>query len=268
MIIDAHTHIWGQGWLPDWWLPFFSETLSRRENMSFEEAKSARLAALDPLGDKMVVNMTKAGIDKSMICCLDWGLVENRGDAPLSIEEINRAHSEACRRHPGKLFWAVGVDPRRKNAKSVLEKGVKEWGAKALKLYPPCGFYPNDRIVYPLYEKCIELGVPVDIHTGPISGPLRSKYSHPLHLDDVAVDFPELTIIATHTGHGSWQEMLAIARTRPNIICTISGWQWWRKASPLNVYQTVRLLMDLLGSPRLMFASDWSGIELEISLFT
>ena len=265
MIIDAHTHLFAEGWLPRWSSSFFYESLAQRARISISEAKEARLSALDPTGDKRIKGLDEIGIDKTMVCCIDWGLVEYMEDAAINIEEINHAHSEACNRHPDRMTWAVGIDPRRKNAIKILDMGIKEWGAKALKLYPPAGFYPNDRIVYPLYEKCMELGIPVDFHTGPIGGPLRNKYSHPLHLDDVAVDFPGLTIIATHTGHSSWQEMLAVARVRPNIVCNFAGWlPWVQSSQPVQFYRVWRHISDMLGPGRLMFASDWSGVELEL----
>jgi len=231
--------------------------MSRR--LPAEEARRLLSSMWDGSGDTMVKNMDAAGVDTMMICCLDYSMVDFLGEAGISIEEQNRLHYEATRRHPGRLVFAVGVDPRRPNALEILETGVKEWGAKALKLYPPCGFYPNDRIVYPLYAKCIEFGIPVNYHTGPIFAPLRSKYSHPIHLDDVATDFPELIIHATHTGHGSWQEMLAVARSNYNIICDLAGWQIWTVAHPLRFYEKMRFIMDMLGPGSLMFASDSTG---------
>lgn len=257
MIIDAHAHIWEENWLPQWFWNHMFEAMSRF--LGEEEARKRLASMWDGSGDTMVRGMDEAGIDKTMICCLDYGLTDHLGEAGISIEEQNRLHYEATRRHPDRLIFAVGVDPRRKNAVQIVERGVKEWGAKALKLYPPCGFYPNDRIVYPLYEKCLELGILVNYHTGPIFGPLRSKYSQPIHLDDVATDFPELTILATHTGHGSWQEMLSIARSNPNIICDLAGWQVWTIKHSLRFYETMRFIMDMLGPGRLIFASDHTG---------
>ena len=106
------------------------------------------------------------------------------------IEEVNRLTGEMVRRHPGRLYFNCGVDPRRKNALAIVEKAAKEWGAVGLKLHPATGWYPNDREVYPIYRKCVELGLYVDFHTGPMYPPMKSKYSHPIHLDEVAAIFP------------------------------------------------------------------------------
>jgi len=256
MIIDAHAHIWEESWLPSWFWNVHFAGYFQRAGIDGEEARKRISLLWDGSGDTAVKAMDAAGINKAMMCCLDYGLMDYLGEPGTPIEEQNRLHYEFTRRHPDRLIFAVGVDPRRKNAIQIMEKGIREWGARALKLYPPTGFYPNDRIVYPLYEKCIELNIPVDFHTGPIGIPFRSKYSQPIYLDDVATDFPELTIIATHTGHGSWQEMLAVARANHNIVCDLAGWQIWTIGNPLRLYKTMRFIMDMLGPGRLMFASD------------
>jgi hypothetical protein len=206
--------------------------------------------------------MNRAGVDKAIVCVPDHGLVESREDAATPIEEINRLTCEMVKRHPGRLYFAVGIDPRRKNALEIIETGVKEWGAKSLKLHPATGWYPNDRMVYPLYEKCVELGIPVNFHTGPWYYPLRSKYSHPMNLEDVAVDFPELTIHCTHAGDLFYMEMVALAKVYRNIILDLAAWQGWLRASrptAISFYKTMRFMMDVVG-PRLIFASDWSGL--------
>jgi predicted TIM-barrel fold metal-dependent hydrolase len=116
-------------------------------------------------------------------------------------------------------------------------------------------------MVYAVYEKCVELGIPVNFHTGPMYYPLRSKYSRPMYLDDVAVDFPELTIHCTHSGALFFMEMVGIAKVRRNIVLDLAAWQRWLRASrptAISFYKIMRFIMDMVG-PRLLFPSDWSG---------
>jgi len=262
MIIDAHVHVWGKKeWLPAWSWNMLNSLQASRFNRTLEEMARYREESLDPTGDIMVKNMDRVGVDKAMICVVDYGLVIEGEDAKLSIEEINRQHYEIIKNHPDRFYLAVGVDPRRKNAKDIIETGVREWGAKALKLYPAAGWYPNEKLVYPLYEKCVELGIPVNFHTGPMATPFRSKYTHPIHFDDVAVDFPELTLYCTHTGHGSFMEMVAVAKSKPNIVCDLSGWlSWIRAGESLSFYKTWRYITNMLGAKRVMFASDTTNL--------
>lgn len=259
MIIDAHLHIQNETWTPNWFHRKHYALLSQRLRKRIEDVESEARESFDPSGDKTVEIMDKVGVDKAIACVTDFGLTDSNEDSITPIEEINRLTYEIVKRHPGRLYFAVGVDPRRKNALEIVETGVKEWGAKAVKLHPGTGWYPNDKIVYPLYQKCVELGVGVNFHTGPSL--LKSKYTHPMHLGDVADDFPELTIHCTHSAHLQFMEMVGLARSYRNIILDLANWIRWLKLSrPTGIYfyQTVRFIMDIVG-PRLMFASDWGG---------
>jgi len=142
-----------------------------------------------------------------------------QGEPSLSIEEINRRHCLLAQKYPGKVYTFIGVNPKRHNAVEIVERGVKEWGAKGVKLYPPMGFYPNDRVCYRLYEKCAELGIPVTIHMGyGVFGYM--KYANPVHLDEPAHDFPEVEFIMAHAGGGLgmlWEEAISVASCNVNI---------------------------------------------------
>jgi predicted TIM-barrel fold metal-dependent hydrolase len=130
-----------------------------------------------------------------------------------------------------------------------------------LKLQPCAGWYPNDRIVYPVYKKCVELGIPVNFHTGPQPYPFKSKCGHPKYIEDVADDFPELTIHCTHAGDVLYMEMLALAKAHQNVIVDFASWQRWlggSRTTALSLYRTMRIFMDMLG-PRVMFGSDFDG---------
>ncbi len=106
----------------------------------------------------------------------------------------------------------AGVDPwKGEMAIKEAERAVKELGLMGLKFQPAVqAFYPNDRRFYPLWEKCAELKVPVQFHTGttgigaglPGGMGIKLKYCQPVFLDDIAADYPELTIIACHMGSG------------------------------------------------------------------
>jgi len=146
------------------------------------------------------------------------------GEAKVSIEEQNKSHADIAKAHPDKLIAFAGVDPRREGAVDLFEKCITEWGMKGLKLHSGAGFFLDDKVVYPLYEKALELNVPVVAHTGPILAPLRSKYCHPISLDNVLTDFPDLTVIAAHVSEGWWRDAIAIAASNPNMFVDISGW--------------------------------------------
>jgi predicted TIM-barrel fold metal-dependent hydrolase len=55
-------------------------------------------------------------------------------------------------------------------------------------------------------------------------GGLRLKHSNPIHLDDVAVDFPDLTIIIAHPSWPWQDEALSVCLHKPNVYIDLSGW--------------------------------------------
>src|SRR6516164_1818519 len=104
---------------------------------------------------------------------------------------------------------AASIDPHKgkmgvREARDLIEAGV----IKGFKFHPTVqGFFPNDRMAYGLYEVIAEHKMPAIFHSGhsgsgtgmPGGGGLRLKYSNPIHIDDVAVDFPDMTIIIAHS---------------------------------------------------------------------
>ena len=138
-------------------------------------------------------------------------------------------------RHPGQFIGFATVDPwKGKAALQELERSVRELGLSGLKLHPiHQAFFPNDTRFYPLYEKASELGVPVLFHSGfaaagagmPGGGGFKLKYSAPIPcIDDVAADFPSLTVIMAHPAWPWVEEQIAVALHKPNVYLDLSGW--------------------------------------------
>lgn len=136
-----------------------------------------------------------------------------------------------------------------------LERCVNDLGMKGVKLYPTYQqFFPNDRMLYPLYAKAQELKIPVMVHTGSsIFRGSRLKYGDPVLLDDVAVDFPELTLIQVHSGRGFWYEAaFFLAQLHPQVYMEIAG------LPPQNL---LKYFPDLeKNAHKIIFGSDWPGV--------
>jgi hypothetical protein len=82
----------------------------------------------------------------------------------------------------------------------------------------------NDRRLYPCYAKCSELGIPVGMQTGHAAELFPTWPGRPIYLDEVALDFPGLTIIGSHTGWPWGNELVAMAWKHPNVYCDCSAW--------------------------------------------
>ena len=133
---------------------------------------------------------------------------------------------------------------------------------RGLKLDPAAGFYPNERMVYPYYEKARELGVPVLFHTGAAIPPFRNKYADPIYLDDVTLDFPELTVIAAHFGFGWWQQAAFLISKKTNMVTDISGWQPVAARDFGLFCRYLRDMISIAGAHNILFATDGPAFDL------
>ncbi|MCK5186296.1 MAG: amidohydrolase, partial [Deltaproteobacteria bacterium] len=97
----------------------------------------------DPEAEGLLAEMDEAGIDKSVIFPVDFGVA--LGDPEVPIEEVNKKYSELARKHPDRLVAFAGVDPRRKDAPDLFKRCINEWGMQGCKLHPCAGFYPNQK---------------------------------------------------------------------------------------------------------------------------
>jgi len=137
-----------------------------------------------------------------------------------------------------------------------LRRAIKEQGFKALRVVPWLwNLPPNDRRYYPLYAECIELGIPFCTQVGH-TGPLRaSETGRPIpYLDEVALDFPELVIVAGHIGYPWTQEMIAVATKYENVYIDTSAYTTKRYPPELVQY------MKGHGRGKVMFGTNYPMI--------
>ncbi|MEK7326584.1 MAG: amidohydrolase family protein [Chloroflexota bacterium] len=155
----------------------------------------------------------------------------------------------------GRLLPFASLNPYIVNDLSAeLERLVKEYGFRGIKAYPVYQHhYMNDPRLYPLYAKAQELGIPMLVHTGSsVFKGARIKYGDPLHLDDVAIDFPNLTILMAHSGRPFWYEhALWMARQHQNVYMEVSGLPGKKL---LEYFPELERVAD-----KVVYGSDWPG---------
>lgn len=162
------------------------------------------------------------------------------------------------------LIPFASIDPwKGKMAVREAKRLVAEYGVKGFKFHPTMqGFFPNDRMAYPLYEAIEEAGAIALFHTGQTgvgSGMkggmgMRLKFSNPMHLDDVAVDFPAMNIILAHPSFPWQEEALAVCQHKPNVYIDLSGW------SPKYFPEILVKYANSLLKKKMLFGSDWPAI--------
>ena len=156
---------------------------------------------------------------------LTLGALDAAGEGPLiSNDEVASFVAAA----PQRLHGVASVDLRRPVAAvRELRRAVGELGFRGLRLLPWLWeLPPDDRRYYPLYAECVELGVPFCLQVGH-AGPLRpSAPGRPIpHLDHIALDFPELVIVAGHIGYPWIDETIALATKYENVHIDTSAYK-------------------------------------------
>jgi predicted TIM-barrel fold metal-dependent hydrolase len=179
------------------------------------------------------------------------------GTPPVPNEEV----AEAAAANPDVLIPFASIDPFRGRAGvRQARRLVEEYGVRGFKFHPSIqGFFPDDRMAYGLYEVIEETGTVALFHTGqtgigagvPGGGGIRLKYSNPMHVDDVAADFPHMKIILAHPSFPWQDEALAVATHKPGVHIDLSGWSP-KYFPPQLVHYANSLLQD-----KVLFGSDY-----------
>jgi predicted TIM-barrel fold metal-dependent hydrolase len=152
------------------------------------------------------------------------------GHPPVSSEEI----AEQAAEHNDVLVPFGSVDPLNPAAAVArIHDLAANYGVKGMKFHPSLqGFDPSDRAYYPIYQACAEHGLVALFHTGqtgigaglPGGRGIKLRYSDPMLLDDVAADFPQLTMILAHPSVPWADASISIATHKANVFIDLSGW--------------------------------------------
>jgi len=183
-------------------------------------------------------------------------------DSPREARKItNEEIAELAQQHGDVAIPFASINPHRgEEGVRAAKRLISDYGVKGFKFHPTVQeFFPNDRLAYPLYEAIAEAKLPALFHTGQTGfgaqmrggGGVRLKYSNPMHLDDVAVDFPDMPIIAAHPSFPWQDEALSVATHKPNVYIDLSGWS--PKYFPANLIQYCNSILR----HRVLFGSDF-----------
>jgi len=184
------------------------------------------------------------------------------GHRSNSVEEL----IEGAARNNDVLIPFGSVDPWGSDAVRRVRELIDDFGARGFKFHPSLqGFEPNDRRFYPIYEAIAAAGVPALFHTGqtglgsglPGGHGIKLRYSDPMLLDDVAADFPELTVVMAHPAVPWVDSQIAIASHKANCYIDLSGWS--PKYFPPQLVRAIGRQLQT----KVLFGTDHPYIELE-----
>jgi uncharacterized protein len=189
------------------------------------------------------------------------------GQKGASRKITNEEIAELAHKEGDVAIPFASINPHRgKEGVAQARRLIKDYRVKGFKFHPSVqDFFPDDRIAYPLYEVIAEAKLPALFHSGQTGvgagtrggGGIRLKYSNPLHLDDVAADFPDMPIIIAHPSFPWQEEALSVATHKPQVYIDLSGWSP-KYFPPILVQYANTLLKD-----RILFGSDYPVISPE-----
>jgi predicted TIM-barrel fold metal-dependent hydrolase len=171
---------------------------------------------------------------------------------------VNEWVSRFVRGHEDRLVAVGSVHPRETpDAGARAERLFEDLGIRMLKIHPPHqllaanGYRDGDEALGRIYETAERFGRPVMIHTGTSIFPgARNRFADPMAADDVAIDFPKLTLILAHAGRPLYMPTAAfLARRHPNLFLDLSG------IPPKKLLEYLPRLEEL--SDKCLWGTDW-----------
>ena len=205
---------------------------------------------------ELITDMDELGYDKIVISATKMWSYRYHFKLLLdySIDDVGDIVREA----KGRVIGAASYNPFRiEESLQEVEKGVREYGFKYVWFHPlSFGLRPDDRRFYPLYAKCNELDIAVGMQVGHSAEILPSEVGHPMYVDNVALDFPNLRINLSHTGWPWVDEWCSMLWRQPNVYGDISAY------FPSRLEQSqVRFMDSSRGRDKVLFGTNGFGLK-------
>lgn len=205
---------------------------------------------------ELIQDMDELGYDKIVICATKmWSYYyHHQLILDYSIDDVGDMVREA----KGRIVGAASYNPFRiEESLKEVEKGVREYGFKYVWFHPlSFGLRPDDRRFYPLYAKCNELDIAVGMQVGHSAEVLPSEVGHPMTVDNVALEFPNLRINLSHTGWPWVDEWCSMLWRHPNVYGDISAY------FPGRLEQSqIRFMDSSRGRDKVLFGTNGLGLK-------
>lgn len=243
-VIDAHVHV----------MPWDMLRPDAASSMGQDKPDFQAIQAMSRDPARLIEYMDRSHLERIVI--INYVSPEVMG----FTEAANDFSAGFGRYNPERLLPFGGIDPRlHADVAREMDRLLGDLRLRGIKLHPPHqhlranGYVDDPRLrgLTTVYEKCVEYGVPLMVHTGTTIFPrARNKYGDPMDLDDVAVDFPDLKLIIAHGGRPLWMEAtFFLLRRHPNTYLDISG------VPPSHLLRYFPWIERVAG--KTLFGSDW-----------
>lgn len=217
-------------------------------------------------GPRLRADLARGGLDPGA-----WGLVPERHLETTLAADVaivfgiqgaatgwnvpNDYVWEHVRRASDRLIFFASIDPGRPGLEEELERCHRDLHCQGVKIAPVYqGVHPLDSRYYRIFAYCQKHGLPVLTHMATtFSSGTPLEYARPAHMDQVAIDFPELRIILAHLGHPWEGETIAVIRRNANVFADVSALYY----RPWQFYNSMRLALEYRTTHKLLFGSDY-----------
>ena len=234
MIIDCHTHL----------------------NNYHDE----QVSALDACLARLLASMRRNRVDVALVLT-SYKVVPGRPSTRAVVEAtrgLDNVHVVAG------LSWLNFSGADIEELRTYLQEG----SIKGLKLYPGYEpFYPADPKLAPAYALAEEFDVPVMIHSGDTYAPSgKIKYSHPINVDEVAVDFPRVKFLICHLGNPWFRDCMEVVYKNDNVYADISGLVLGDFTDRFEEYmrkQLQEMMVWGMNPSKVLFGTDWPISSME-----
>lgn len=241
-IYDCHVNIWEERHV----LPLYHQQMAR-----------VRSGPMQQKADAETLLQAMRGVDKAIIFTLRYG--DSAG-----IEGDDETTAAAVSAYPGKFVGFAAVDPRRADYMDLLRHAVEDLGLRGVKFGPIYNGVPlSDARLEPVYEYCTRHDLPLTLHMGTTfarNAPV--ELGRAIHVEPVAMRWPDLKIILAHMGHPWFEECIVVARKQPNVYCEVSAlfYRPWQYYNILVTAEEYRI------SDKIFFGTDYPFSTVEESI--
>jgi predicted TIM-barrel fold metal-dependent hydrolase len=240
LIVDCHVNIWN----PDELTPLWREQMAR---VRPDGAPGLR-------ADADTLHAAMQGVDRAIVFPIRYG--DSGG-----IESDDETCAACVSKYPDKFVGFAYVDPRRADCMDRLAHAIEDLGLRGVKYGPIYNGVPlSDPRMTPVYEYCVRHDLPLTMHMGTTfarNAPI--ELGRAIHVEPVALRYPELKMICAHMGHPWYEETIAVARKQPNVYCELSAlfyrpWQFWNILACAQEYRV---------ADKIFFGTDFpfSGVQ-------
>jgi len=198
-----------------------------------------------------------ANVEKAIVFALRYG-------DSIGIEGNDETTAAAVAKYADKFVGFAYVDPRRADCMEMLRHGIEDLGLKGAKFGPIYnGVALADPRVAPVLEYLQRNNLPLTMHMGTTfarNAPV--ELGRAIHIEPVAMQYPDLTMIMAHMGHPWYEECVVVARKQPNVFCEVSALSY----RPWQYYNILMCAQEYKITDKVFFGTDFPFARVDESV--